>query len=322
MGSVMKKFVLFSISCFFLLGLWACSQPRGTSSAKQWMEPGGRIRVLATTAQLGDLAKEIGGERASVLVLIRGDLNPHSYTLVKGDGEKLARADLVLSNGLGLEHGASLAAALESHPRDLPLGDWIRAHYPEEILHAKGEIDPHIWMDISLWAKGIDPIVEKLSELDPEGASLYLERGEALRVKMETTHQELFRLLQKIPEEKRYLVTSHDAFQYFTRGYLRGSKADWDQRFAAPEGLAPEGQLTPFDLQEILSFLQKNKIRVLFPESNVHPDSIRKISSAAQELGFSVRVCERALYGDAMGGFSYLEAMERNGQLLAEELSK
>lgn len=287
------------------------------------MEEEKKLRILATTEQIGDLASGVGGDRVAVLALIRGDLNPHSYTLVKGDGEKLARADLVLSNGLGLEHGASLSEALKGNPKALAIGESIQKRHPREILYANGEVDPHVWMDVSLWSKGIDPIVERLSALDPEGASFYAARGEALRKEMEKAHEELKGILQAVPEEKRYLVTSHDAFQYFTRAYLRApGERDWTERFAAPEGLAPDGQLNPRDLQGILDFLQERKITVLFPESNVHPDSIRKVASAGREMGLSLSVCERALFGDAMGGNPYLVAMRLNAELLAEELGR
>ena len=103
-------------------------------------------------------------------MLIQGDLDPHSYEMVKGDGEKLSGADLIFYNGLGLEHGASLSAILQGSPNAMAIGEKIKSICPERILMRGGAIDPHIWMDISLWQKGIDPIVEALSGADPEGA--------------------------------------------------------------------------------------------------------------------------------------------------------
>jgi len=283
----------------------------------------GKLKVLSTTAQIGDLASFIGGDRIEAKVLIQGDLDPHSYEIVKGDGEKLASADLIFYNGLGLEHGASLAQFLQSSPKSIAIGEKIQLACPDRILKKGGVIDPHIWMDISLWQKGIDPIVEALCQADPEGAALYRERGEALSLKMAKAHEELYAKLQKVPQEKRYLVTSHDAFRYFTRSYLRDPQdSNWEDRFAAPEGLAPEGQLNPRDIQKIIDFLKGKGIEVLFPESNVSRDSIRKIASAGKELGLEIRICSEPLYGDAMGGLPYLEMMWTNGETIARGLCR
>jgi manganese/zinc/iron transport system substrate-binding protein len=305
---------------FSLLLIAGCS---GSVKNKltDWMKDTGRVKIISTTAQIGDLVSEIGGDRIDGLVLIEGDLDPHSYELVKGDGEKFDRADLIFYNGLGLEHGASLASLLHANPKALPIGEEIFLRHPEKILKRGGAIDPHIWMDISLWVKGVDPIVEKLSSLDPDGASFYRARGDLLIRKMESSHQKIWSILQEIPSEKRYLVTSHDAFHYFTRGYLAGpDEIDAAHRFAAPEGLAPDGQLSPIDIQKIIYFLQDRKISVLFPETNVSRDSIKKIASAGKELGLEIRICQEPLYGDSMSGLSYLEMMEKNAQVIAEHL--
>jgi manganese/zinc/iron transport system substrate-binding protein len=83
--------------------------------------------------------------------------------------------------------------------------------------------------------------------------------------------------------------------------------------------LAPDGQLNPVDLQKILAHLQKYHIHILFPESNVSRDSIRKIASAAKHLGFEIHLCKEALYGDSLKG-TYLEAMKHNALVIARNL--
>ncbi len=290
-------------------------------SKGHWSQENGKLKILSTTAQIGDLVSAIGGDKIDSWVLIRGDLDPHSYEIAKGDGEKIKRADLIFYNGLGLEHGASLSALLRNTPKAIAIGEEIQKICPERILKKGEVIDPHIWMDISLWKKGIDPIVCALSAADPKGASYYFERGQILAEKMGAAHEEVRMQLQQIPTEKRYLVTSHDAFHYFTRSYLADpEEKNWADRFAAPEGLAPEGQLNPRDIQKIIDFLRAKKISVLFPESNVSRDSIRKIATAGRELGLEIHICSEPLYGDAMSGLAYLEMMRRNAQTIATHL--
>jgi manganese/zinc/iron transport system substrate-binding protein len=295
---------------FLVISFFGCSN-KG-DGLRRWMEKEDGIRVLSTTAQIGDLVHRIGGTRVNGWVLIEGNLDPHSYELVKGDDEKLSRAQLIFYNGLGLEHGAGLAATLRETNQAVALGERIAQLAPEKILKRGPVVDPHLWMDISLWMKGIDPIVEHLSRIDPEGKAEYEARGEECRQEMEEAHAAVLEILSQIPEEKRYLVTSHDAFQYFARSYLKGS--------AAPEGLAPDGQLNPTDIKRIIGFLQEHQIEVLFPESNLNQDVIRKIASVGLELHLQVTICEEPLYGDAMGGLSYLEMMKKNAETIARNL--
>jgi manganese/zinc/iron transport system substrate-binding protein len=303
---------------FSALGLTGCSSK---GRLNDWMGMDGKKKILSTTAQIGGLAAAIGGDRVDGWVLIQGDLDPHSYEIVKGDGEKVERADLVFYNGLGLEHGASLAALLKSSAKAIPIGEKIAAAEPGRILKRGSTTDPHIWMDISLWKGAVGPIVENLSRIDPEGASYYEERGAALAAEMDLAHNELRSRLLKISPEKRYLVTSHDAFQYFTRSYLADEQeANWKERFAAPEGLAPDGQLNPLDIQRIIDFVKAKRIEVIFPESNVSRDSIKKIAHASRELGIELRVCAEPLYGDSMSGLAYLEMMSRNADVILRHL--
>ena len=297
----------------------------GCNSSKnplsQWMNEKEKLKVLSTTTQVGSLVEEVGGERINPWVLIQGELDPHSYEIVKGDSEKFQNADLIFYNGLSLEHGASLASVLKQNPNAFAVGNAIQEKYPEHILETDGVVDPHIWMDISLWKEGIDPIVNALSMMDPDGREYYEKNGEHLAHKMETVHLEIQEILHEVPSDKRYLVTSHDAFHYFTRVYLGDpGEVNWSERFAAPEGLAPEGQLNPRDIQKIIDFLRVKNISVLFPETNVSRDSIRKIASAGKELGLNIHVCSEPLYGDAMSDLSYLEMMQSNARTIAKYL--
>jgi manganese/zinc/iron transport system substrate-binding protein len=276
-----------------------------------------KLKVLATTSQVGDLVSSIGGERIDLWVLMQGDLDPHSYELVKGDGEKFDRADQIFFSGLGLEHGASVSQQLKNRTNSLGISDAIYRQYPDQILFKEGAFDPHLWMDISLWQKGVDPIVQALSAKDPEGSSYYRQRGELLKEEMEKTHERLKKDLAEVPSQKRYLVTSHDAFHYFARAYLaEANEINWQSRVAAPEGLAPDGQLNPADIQQILDFLSEHQISVIFPETNVSRDSLQKIRSAGKKLKIEVKICSEPLYGDTMGNLKYLAMMQRNVEVI------
>lgn len=307
--------------------LTGCGDLGDRSSARQkWMQSGEKVKVLSTTAMIDDLVKAVGGEHVETHVLIKGELDPHSYQLVKGDDELLAIGDIIFYNGLGLEHGPSLQSYLTAQKKAIPLGNKIMKDHPEKVITVLGTTDPHIWMDISLWSLSVPYIVETLSEKDSEHAEEYRSNGEKLKEQMAAAHQNVVHELHKVPSDKRYLVTSHDAFNYFTRAYLaeEGEK-DWSKRFSAPEGLAPESQISSSDIREILNHLAQYNIKVIFPESNVSRDSIKKIVDAAREHKMDVRIADVSLYADAMGkpgsdGDTYLKMIEHDARAIAGEL--
>jgi manganese/zinc/iron transport system substrate-binding protein len=317
---------LLSVLCLVLFG---CGS--NANDYQTWMTPNDKIKVLSTTAMIDDLVKQVGGEYVDTTVLIKGELDPHSYQLVKGDDEKLAFAQVIFANGVGLEHGPSLQNYLKNNSKVVFLGDRIKAEDPKLILSYNGQNDPHIWTDISLWMRTLPFIVEALSKQDPAHAELFRNNADKVRQAMEKEHLAIRDEMQQIPQQQRYLVTSHDAFNYFARAYLADEpelqSGEWQKRFAAPEGLAPESQLSVAEIQLMIDYLKKHDIHMIFPESNVSKDSIRKIVSAGKEKGLNVKIASDALYADAMGppgsdGDTYLKMMEHNGRVIADYLKK
>lgn len=285
-----------------------------------------KIQVLSTIPMIGDLVSQIGQERVESSTLIRGGLDPHTYELVKGDDEYFQNADLIFYNGLGLEHGYSLRHQLENHPRAMALGDFLFQVEPSLVIKIEEEVDPHIWMDIALWAKIVDPIASHLSKIDPENAEGYARNAALLKEKMLKSDLQAYHNLQSIPEDKRYLVTSHNAFNYFVRRYLatvsERSEERWGERLHAPEGLAPEAEISVHDLQRVLRFVEEKNISILFPESNVNKDALKKIVQVGSGKGRSLKLSKKALFADAMQQNSnYLEMMEYNVQVIVEGLT-
>ncbi len=320
--------------CFCLMGLWlinACSSNQQERQAhfQKWIQNNGKVKVLSTTAMIDDLVRQIGGQYVDTITLIQGDLDPHSYQLVKGDDEKLGFAQIIFYSGLGLEHGPSLHHYLVQNPKAIALGDKIEQQNPKLIVYVRGQKDPHVWMDISLWAKTIPFIVEALSKNDPAHAAYYQANGQKLQDEMTKAHQQVKEIMHQVSPNERFLVTSHDAFNYFARAYLSEDgeieSGEWEKRFAAPEGLAPESQLSAADIKSIIDHLKLYQIHLLFPESNVSRDSIKKIVQAGREQGLDVKIACCALYGDAMGppgseGDSYLKMIVYNAHTIAKEM--
>ena len=295
---------------------------------RDWLTDNGKPKILCTTAMIADLVKGVGGDRIDLITLIEGELDPHSYQLVKGDDEKLTFADIIFFNGLGLEHGPSLQHYLENSSKGVSLGQALLEKDPKKIINLQDQLDPHIWMDAGLWSETIPTIVAHLKKLDQEHAADYEENGKKYAADLKIIDQEILEIIQKIPAQNRYLVTSHDAFSYFAKAYLvdKNRQDDhWQERFYAPEGLSPESQLSTLDIQRTLDFIQLHNIHVIFPESNVNKDSLRKIVEVGNEKKFNLKMSQDPLYGDAMektpcGTGTYKAMMHYNANTLYKYL--
>ena len=219
-----------------------------------------------------------------------------------GDGGSLTLRDLI---------GRVVRAEVEAFKKRQQERKLFRALTERQIQEAAGK------GKIEMGGSELD------QKVDPEGAEYYKMRAALLEKEMESTHIYIHELLQKIPSERRFLVTSHDAFRYFVKSYfMEPGEANWTKRFTAPEGLAPDGQLNPTDIRRAIDFLREHQIQVVFPESNVNRDSVAKIASASRELGFDVQVCKKSLYGDSTGGLPYLEMMRVNAEVISEHLQE
>lgn len=323
------KKLIQNLTLLTLILLISCGQDNRKEELTAWMKDNRKLKILSTTAMINDLVKRIALEDAHTITLIQGNLDPHSYQLVKGDDEKLGFADIVFANGLGLEHGASLQHTLEVRNNVVFLGNRLQEAFPSNIIYIEGQIDPHLWMDMSLFAKAVPIIAEEIGKKDPEHRDLYLKRGELLVQELLNYHNQVFDELQRIPSKKRYLMTSHDAFNYFAKAYLAEKDElendSWKERFQAPEGLAPDSQLSSADIRLMVEYLKNRDIHVIFPESNVSIDSLRKIEQVGKENGLEVVIAKDPLYGDAMGppgsdGDSYPKMVLHNAKIIKKYL--
>ncbi len=304
-----KKLVskLLFFACLFSgFLLFSCQRAKeNQQKTKEWAQSDFHIvRVLTTTAHVSALVKGVGGEYTAVLNLIQGESDPHSYQLVKGDAEKFRVSQIVFYSGLGLEHGPSLVQQL-AQSNAISIGDEIIKNDAFSAIILDGTLDPHIWMDVSIWARGVFVIEEALSRLRPDLAPYFHENAKRLYHELMQLDTKGLELFQKIPSEKRYLVTTHDAFHYFARRYLAEPNemdgSHWSNRCKAPEGLAPDGQMSTKEVLEIAKHIATHKIPVIFAEIGINKDSLRKLQEVLSEKKYSIRLANQELYSDSMG---------------------
>ena len=326
MKSLIRHLILLCILASLAVGCMSSSPKVDLHSS-----PNECKKVLCTINMISDLVRSIAKDKVEVQTLIKKDLDPHSYELVKGDDERLLKADLIFYSGLGLEHSPNIYRHLTEHSNSYAIGSYIQKRYPHLILQTNGQIDPHIWMDVSVWGKGVQLIVDELCKVAPKDADFFRQNGVYLQEEMEKVHFQVLALIQEIPNHKRYLITCHDAFYYFAKGYLslagEHQTEAWRNRFIAPEGLAPDCQLSTADIQKVILFLKEHQISTIFPEYNVNLDSIYKIKEASTKSGLNVEIAQNALYGDTMSQEhssekNYLDMIIYNAQTIHQYLTQ
>lgn len=279
--------------------------------ARAWFEAERQLHIVASTSMVADLVRAVGQERVCVWTLIGPGHDPHSYELVKGDSDFLERADLIVFNGLGLEHGASMRGI-----QAFAVGDHLLGSH-KLIYDEGGALDPHIWMDVALWAAGLEPLAEKLGSLDPGSLEFFRANAKKAQGELLELHQAIREQLMALPAERRYLVTAHDAFRYFTRAYLG---KDWQERLAAVEGLSPHGQVSLADLRGVAYFIRAHQVGTIFPESYLSRAFLQKLLHG---LETQAQVSEMGLCADTMlesADFDYVASMQHNAKIIREAL--
>lgn len=284
-----------------LIVLAACSPgSTATSSAVD------TLKVVTTTTVFADLVASVGGDRISVSSIIPPGVGPEDYEAKPDDAKELTDAQLIVSNGIGLDDFLDrlLSSAGGEHPR-LVLGDGIPT------LTVNGEKNPHFWLDPTLVKQYYVPaIVAKLSELDPEGKSTYEANATTYGAMLDSLDADLKARFDEIPVENRKLVTFHDAFPYFARHFgfdLIGVLLD-------NVGQDPSAA----DLAALVEKVKAANVKAVFSEAQFSP---RLTETLAQEAGITNVVT--TLYNDALGdppADTYLGLMRWNADQIVPAL--
>ncbi len=251
------------------------------------------IEAVATTGMVGDVVRNIGGDRVNVMTMMSAGIDPHSYKARESDVLAIAGADIVFYNGLHLE--AKLGEVFEklgSRMSSVAIAETM----PEESLHSpedyEGYHDPHVWFDVELWMLTIEPVREALAELDPAHADGYQARADAYLAELHDLHTYVTARVADIPEGQRVLITAHDAFGYFGAAY--------GFEVLGLQGISTEAEAGTADVRGLAEFIAERKIRALFVESSVPERNIRAVQEAVRARGFETAIGGE-LFSDAMG---------------------
>ena len=251
--------------------------------------PGKKIRVTTTVTMVGDLVKQVGGDRVEVQGLMGPGVDPHLYKATASDVTKLQHADVIFYSGLLLEGKMQDIFSKLARVKKFvyPVTESIPVDQLLEPPEFSGHYDPHVWFEVPLWKQCVATVVKGLSEFDPAGKAYFEQRGVEVSRQMDELHQWALKRAGELPPEKRILITSHDAFNYFGRAY--GFKV------VGLQGISTVTESSLADMAKMVEFIRSNKVKAVFVESSVPPNTIKRISEDA-----GVRIGGE-LFSDAMG---------------------
>lgn len=273
--------------------------------------------MVATTGMIGDAARAIGGDAATVTTLMGPGVDPHLYRPSQGDLRVLREADLILYNGLGLEgRMGEILSRLADQTTVVRISD----HVPEDRLRTvagfSGQADPHLWMDPRIWREAVRGIHEALRAVAPEHAAMYDANATAYKQALDALDAEIREILSGISPDQRVLVSAHDAFGYFGDAY--------DFKVVALQGISTEAEFGLRDLERIVEVIVEHEVPALFLETSVSRRSIEALAEGARARGQEV-ILGGPIYSDALGAEggptgTYLGMMRHNAHTIAEAL--
>ncbi|WP_156368997.1 zinc ABC transporter substrate-binding protein [Methylobacterium sp. Leaf100] len=275
-----------------------------------------RLRVVATFSILGDLVSQVGGERVAVTTLVKPDADAHGYAPAPSDARTLAAADMVVVNGLGLE--GWIDRLIKASGAKAPVVVASKGIKPIEEAddHGHGHAhdhhaDPHAWQSIANAKVYVANIRDGLAKRDPAHAAAYAARATAYLGELDALEGEVRATIAKIPPAQRRIITTHDAFGYFTAAY--------GLTFIAPQGVSTDSEASPRDVARIVRQIRAEKIPAVFLETIADP---RLMEQIARESGAAIggKVYSDALSGPDGPAPTYVAMMRNNLTAFARAL--
>jgi manganese/zinc/iron transport system substrate-binding protein len=260
------------------------------------------LNVVCTTGMVSDMVKSVGGTHVNVVGLMGPGVDPHLYTAVPADIERLSAADMIFYNGLHLE--GRMADMFERLAKRKPTiavtASLVKAEDPRlrKPPEFEGYYDPHVWHNPKLWAECVKHVADALIEADPSHRDEYIRNRDDYLKQLDEADRYCRDQLATVPEEQRVLMTAHDAFNYFCHEYGLTSMP--------LKGVSTEDEVSIERMDEVVDYLVKHKIKAAFVESATPAKLVQSIVDGCKQNGHEVRLGPGdgktfVLYADALG---------------------
>ncbi|WP_440961183.1 metal ABC transporter substrate-binding protein [Paenibacillus nitricinens] len=305
----MKKTIKMLSLTMFILLFTACS------NVSEGEGNNDKLKIVATYSIIADMTENIVGEKAEVYSMVPIGTDPHMYDPLPKDTSKVSNADLVFYNGLNLETGKGWFKDLLEVTNKKEVAFAISDEVTPMFLTEKGketQEDPHAWLDIQNAIKYVDIITKHVIEKDPDNKDFYLNNQSGYVKKLNELDQYAKEAVEKIPQEKRILVTSEGAFKYFSKAYGFKSAFIWE--------INTDSQGTPEQMRNIINIIEENQVPALFLETSVNPKTMETISN---ETGVPIhsKIFTDSLAKKGEEGDTYLKMIKWNIDKVIEGLA-
>lgn len=271
-----------------------------------------RPQVVSTSTIIANLTETIGGDEIEHQGILQPGADPHVYEPTPRDSVALEKADLILYNGYNLEPGIiKMMNSTGGNAVKYAVGEVVK---PLDFEYkGQQEPDPHVWGDAKNAIAMTKAIRDRLIELSPEDEAEFRANAEELIAELQQVDRWIAEQIATIPKAKRQLVTTHDAFQYFTRAYglsMAGTLI----------GISTEEQPSAQTVKNLANEVKKLQISAIFAETTINPQLIETV---AEEAG--VKLAPQELYSDSIGtpgsqGDSYVKMLTANTKSIVESL--
>ncbi|MBL7999177.1 MAG: zinc ABC transporter substrate-binding protein [Candidatus Kapabacteria bacterium] len=257
-------------------------------------ESSSRLKIVVTTGMIEDVVKNIVGKDADVTALMGSGVDPHLYKASANDLERLGTADIIFYNGLHLE--GKMAEILEKLARRKQVVA-VAGALPEQSLRTVGgtQHDPHIWFNVSYWSRIAQYIGDTLAARDTAHAASYKRNAADYCARLDSLHLWVVGQMESIPQQRRVLITAHDAFGYFGDAY--------NIEVVGLQGISTVAEFGVSDVTRLAELIYSRSIKAVFIESSVPKRSIEAVVEGVRSRGGNVNIGGQ-LYSDAMGARS------------------
>ncbi|QOZ80255.1 metal ABC transporter substrate-binding protein [Bradyrhizobium sp. CCBAU 53351] len=265
-----------------------------------------RLNVVASFSILADFVRNVGGNRINLTTLVGADSDVHVYTPAPADAKRVAEARLVIVNGLGLE--GWLPRLVQSSGSKAQVVTASSGIVPLKLGSAA---DPHAWQSVPNARVYVTDIADALAAAAPDDADVFRAQAKAYLEKLKTLDREVREAVAKIPTERRKVISTHDAFGYFS--------AEYGIQFVAPLGVSTETEPSARDIAAIIGQIRAQKIPAVFLE-NISDD--RLIRRIAAETGAKVggTLISDGLTGEKGSAPTYIDMVRHNIKALTSAL--
>jgi len=270
-----------------------------------------KLKAVATFSILGDMVHRVGGDLVEVTTIVGPNSDTHVYEPKPADAKSLAAAQIFFANGLGFEGWMDrLVEATGFKGETVIASEGVKSR--TMIEDGVAETDPHAWQNLSNGVLYVKNIADGLCKADAADCATFRKNAEAYSAEIRSLDAEVKQRIAAVPEAKRKVITTHDAFGYFGAAY--------GVTFMAPEGYSTESEASAADVAKLIQQIRADKVSALFIENMSDP---RLIDQIARETGVKAG---GALFADALsekgeGGETYLDMFRHNISLLAPAMA-